>query len=289
MALRPVRSATITFGLVSIPVRFYTATSSKDISFNLLHAECSGRVNRRWWCSREERIVEQNELTRGFEISKGRYVTFSDSEIEALQAEENRALEITEFVSLDQVDPVFYERSWFLGPGDGGNRTYALLASAMRKQGKVALARWISGNREHLVLLRPYREGLILHTMYYDDEVRDFSDLDVSEPEVREKELRLAEMLIDELTEEAFEPARYRDEYRARLLGKIESKAAGEQIVVEPGEPEKVAEVVDIMEALQRSLGETAKRRPAKRAPAREKAASKKAAPAAKRARRRVS
>ncbi|MGA7617129.1 MAG: Ku protein [Thermoanaerobaculia bacterium] len=278
MALRPTRSATITFGLVSIPVRFYTATRQEDISFNLLHQECGTRVNRKWWCAQHERIVDNDDLIRGYEISKGRYVTFSDEELKALESGGDRALEITEFVSLDQVDPVFFEKSYFLGPADGASRTYALLATALRDEGKVALARWVHSNREQLVLLRPYENGLILHTMYYADEVRDFGRLEIPETEVREKELRLATMLIGELTEKEFDPLRYHDEYRARVLEQIEAKAAGQEIITQPQEAEKVADVVDIMEALRRSLGEAKPegRRGAKRAPSRKRSKTEK-------------
>ncbi len=267
MALRPLRSATITFGLVSIPVKFYTANSSEDISFNLIHESCGSRINRKYWCPEHEKIVESDELIRGYQLSRGKFVTFTDEEIKSLETDDDRALEITEFLDLDQIDPVHFEKAYFLGPATGGNKTYSLLSAAMRKQGKVALARWISGHREHLVLLRTYESGLILHTMYYADEVRDFGALDLDEAGVKDKELKLAEMLINELTEKKFDPLRYRDEYRTRLIERIEAKSKGEDILVEPEEEERGGEVVDIMEALRRSLEGT--RGAAKRAPAR--------------------
>lgn len=276
MALRPIRSATITFGLVAIPVKFYTATRQEDISFNLLHQSCGSRVNRKYWCPVDERQVEWDELIRGYQFSRGKYVTFTDEELEALETDDNRALEITEFLDLDQIDPVYFERPYFLGPGEGGGKTYHLLASAMRKQGKVALARWVSNNREHLVILRPYENGIILHTMYYADEVRDFGAIPIPEDAVREKELKLAEMLINELTEKKFDPLAYKDEYRVRLLERIEAKAKGKDIITEREEEEEAGEVIDIMEALQRSLeGKGAGRRGARReeASSRERAA----------------
>jgi DNA end-binding protein Ku len=253
MAPRPLRTATITFGLVAIPVKFYTATSSEDIAFNMLHRECGSRVNRKLWCPEHERMVEQDELIKGYQISKGRYVTFEREEIEALEADEDRALEITEFVQLDEIDPIYFEKTYYLGPGNGGGKTYRLLSAAMKKQGKVALARWIANSREHLVLLRPFRDGLLLHTMYYADEVRDFGALEIDETEVGDKEIRLAEMLIDELSEEHFDPLRYKDEYRMRLIDRIEAKTRGEVIVAET-KAEPTGEVIDIMEALRRSL-----------------------------------
>jgi DNA end-binding protein Ku len=259
--------------LVNIPVRFYTATKSEDVHFNLLHESCGTRVNRKWWCPYHEEIVGSDELIRGYAISKNKYVTFTDEEIEALETDDNRALDITEFLDLQQIDPVFFEKAYFLGPAPGGGKTYKLLAQAMKKQSKVALARWVSANREHLIIIRPFEEGLILHTMYYADEVRDFAAVEKEDAPVKEKEVKLAEMLIDELTEKKFNPLQYKDEYRERLMDRIRDKSKGKPIVSEEKEEEeKGGEVIDIMEALRRSL--EGGRAPAKRAPA----------PAAKRA-----
>jgi len=254
MALRPLRNATITFGLVAIPVRFYTATKSEDVHFNLLHESCGTRVNRKWWCPYHEKIVSSDELIRGYAISKNKYVTFTDEEIEALETDDNRALDITEFVDLSEIDPVFFEKAYFLGPAPGGGKTYHLLATAMKDQNKVGVASWVSAGREHLVVLRPYEEGLILHTMYYADEVRDFSAIDTEHAKINEKEVKLAEMLIDELTEKKFNPMQFKDEYRQRLLERIRAKAQGKTIVAEEKEEKKAGEVIDIMEALRRSL-----------------------------------
>ena len=254
MALRPLRNATITFGLVSIPVRFYSATSSEDIHFNLLHESCGTRVNRKWWCPHHEKIVSSDELIRGYAVTKNKYVTFTDDEIETLETDDNRALDITEFVDLGQIDPVFFEKAYFLGPAPGGGKTYHLLATAMKDQNKVGVARWVAAGREHLVVLRPFEHGLILHTMYYADEVRDFSAIDLERAPVKEKEVKLAEMLINELTEKEFNPLQYKDEYRQRLMDRIRAKAHGKTIVAEEREEEKAGEVIDIMEALRRSL-----------------------------------
>jgi len=257
MALRPLRNATITFGLVSIPVRFYTATKSEDVHFNLLHESCGSRVNRKWWCPHHEKIVDSDELIRGYALSKNKYVTLTDEEMETLETDDNRALDIVEFLTLDQIDPVFFEKAYFLGPGPGGGKTYKLLATAMKKEGKVALARWVASGREHLVVIRPFEDGIILHTMYYADEVRDFSAIDAEGGGAsREKEVKLAEMLINELSEKKFNPLQFKDEYRERLLDRIRAKSRGKAIVSEePEEEEKGAEVIDIMEALRRSLG----------------------------------
>jgi DNA end-binding protein Ku len=254
MALRPLRNATITFGLVSIPVRFYSATKSEDIHFNLLHESCGTRVNRKWWCPYHEKIVSSDELVRGYAVSKNKYVTFTDEEIETLETDDNRALDITEFVDLGQIDPVFFEKAYFLGPAPGGGKTYHLLSTAMKDQNKVGVARWVAAGKEHIVVLRPFEDGLILHTMYYADEVRDFGAIDLERAPVKEKEVKLAEMLINELTEKKFDPLRYKDEYRQRLMDRIRAKAKGKAIVAEEREEEKTGEVIDIMEALRRSL-----------------------------------
>lgn len=272
MALRPLRNATISFGLVNIPVRFYTATKSEDVHFNLLHESCGTRVNRKWWCPHHEKIVEADELVRGYALGKNKYVTLTDEEIDALETDDNRSLDIVEFVDLSQIDPLFFEKAYFLGPAAGGGKTYKLLAQAMKKQKKVAVARWVAANREHVVVLRPFENGLILHTMFYADEVRDFAAIDMEDAvPVREKEVSLAEMLIDELTEKKFDPLQFKDEYRERLLERIRSKSHGKAIVSEEREEPRGGEVIDIMEALRRSLqgGAAApKRAPAKRAPA---------------------
>src|SRR5437016_10275669 len=255
MALRPLRNAMISFGLVSIPVRFYTATKSEDIHFNLLHASCGTRVNRKWWCPYHEKIVDSEELIRGYAVTKNKYVTFTDEEMEVLETDDNRALDITEFVDIKEIDPVFYEKAYFLGPAPGGGKTYKLLASAMKKESKVAVARWVAAGKEHLVVIRPFENGLILHTMFYADEVRDFASIDLEDTAVREKEVQLAEMLINELTEEKFNPMAFKDEYRERLLERIREKARGKTIVVvERDVDEATGEVVDIMDALRRSL-----------------------------------
>jgi len=269
MALRPLRNATISFGLVSIPVRFYTATKSEDIHFNLLHASCGTRVNRKWWCPHHEKIVSADELVKGYAISKSKYVTFEEGEIETLETDDNRALEISEFLDLGQIDPVFFEKAYFLGPAPGGGKTYKLLAEAMKKQNKVALARWVAAGREHLTILRPYEHGLVLHTMFYADEVRDFGAIDVEASRVSEKEVKLAEMLINELSEKKFNPLQYKDEYRARLLDRIKAKSKGKAIVAEEREEEQGGEVIDIMEALRRSLGSGGAASTRRRSPAR--------------------
>ena len=183
------------------------------------------------------------------------------------ETDDNRALDIVEFVDLSEIDPLFFEKAYFLGPAPGGGKTYKLLSTAMKKENKVTVARWVASGKEHVVVLRPFEKGLILHTMYYADEVRDFDAIDLEDAPVREKEVQLAEMLINELSEDKFNPLQFKDEYRERLLDRIKAKSHGKAIVAEEKEPEKGGgEVIDIMEALRRSL-EGGRRAP-KRAPA---------------------
>lgn len=273
MALRPLRNATITFGLVSIPVRFYTATKSEDVHFNLLHESCGSRVNRKWWCPHHEEIVASDELIRGYAITKNKYVTFTDEEIDTLETDDNRALDIVEFVDLSEIDPVFFEKTYYLGPAPGGGKTYKLLSTAMKKENKVGVARWVASGKEHVVVLRPFEKGLALHTMYYADEVRDFGAIDLEDAPVRDKEVQLAEMLINELTVDKFNPLQFKDEYRGRMLDKIKAKSHGKAIVAEEREPDQGGEVIDIMDALRRSL-EGGRHSP-KRAPAAKRTATK--------------
>src|SRR5437763_6614706 len=279
MALRPLRNAMISFGLVSIPVRFYTAKKSEDIHFNLLHSSCGTRVNRKWWCPYHEKIVDSDELIRGYAVTKNKYVTFSPEEMEVLETDDNRALDITEFVDISEIDPVFYEKAYFLGPAPGGGKTYKLLATAMKDQSKVAVARWVAAGKEHLVVIRPFENGLVLHTMFYADEVRDFGAIDRESTKISDKEVNLAEMLINELTAGKFNPLAFKDEYRERLLERIRAKARGTTIVAEEREEEETGgEVVDIMEALRRSLekGRAPAAAPARRRRAPKRAAAKK-------------
>src|SRR5678816_4186689 len=212
-------SGTISFGLVSIPVRLYTAASSANVSFNQLHGVCGSRIRQQIFCPTCNRTVERSELVRGYEFAKDQYVQVKDEELKALEGEASKIIDIAEFVPLDQVDPIYFEKTYYLGPDKGGEKPYRLLADAMEKSDRVALATFVMRGKESLVLIRPAQDGLMLHTMYFADEVRDFGEIEKGKSvKLREGELDLAERLIGELSHDEFKPEQYADHYRNRVL-----------------------------------------------------------------------
>jgi DNA end-binding protein Ku len=269
MAKRSIGSGTITFGLVSIPVKLYVATHSEQLSFNLLHAACGTRVRQQFYCPHHKRVVERGELVKGLPVSKNRYVRFTGKDLDALEAEANRAIDIQEFVPLESVDPIYFEDSHYLGPEDGAEKPYRLLAEAMRDASKGGLAQFTHHGKEHLVLIRALDAGLVLHSMYYADEVRSMREaVGTAGPRPRSNELAMAERLIEQLSTKAFDPERYEDRYRERLKKAVARKRKGEEITAAEPE-EKPGKVIDLMDALKASLekrGGTGRRRSAARA-----------------------
>ena len=254
MPARSVGSGTVSFGLVSIPVRFYVATHSENPSFNLLHQPCGSRIRQQIFCPRCERTVERSELVKGYEVNKDQYATFTDDELKALETAASSSIDIQEFVPLADVDPVFFENTHYLGPDKGGEKAYHLLADAMRERAVVALAQHVTRGKERLVLIRPMEKGLAVHTLYYADEVRSFDDIVLGDAgKRRDGEMKLAQQLIGELTAESFEPDQYRDHYRDRLREVVERKVAGEEMTITAAAPPR-AQVIDLMEALKQSL-----------------------------------
>ncbi|MCW5892212.1 MAG: Ku protein [bacterium] len=277
MPARAIGSATVSFGLVSIPVRLYVATHSETPSFNLIHGECRSRIKQQIWCPRCERVVERRELVKGREVQKDQYVLFTDEELKRLEAAASQALDIQEFVPLAEVDPVYFENTNYLGPDKGGEKAYQLLAQAMRETGMVALAQHVTRGKEHLVLIRPLGDGLALHTLYYADEVRPFTDVDKGAPAaVKPAEVSLARQLVEQLAAEHFAPEQYRDHWRDRLEEITRQKVEGQEITV-PEEPAERGQVIDLMEALKQSLArESAPVRSPARVAAKHRAASQK-------------
>jgi DNA end-binding protein Ku len=255
MAARPVAAGSISFGLVSIPVKLYTATRPKAVSFNLLHAKDKSRIQQKIYCPVDDAIIDRSELVRGYQIEKGVYVTFTDEELEKLEAQQDHSVEITEFLPLAQVDPIFFESSYHLGCSPESARAYRLLADAMTKSQRVALAHFTMRNKEHLVIVRPYEGGLMLHTMYYQDEVVSGVEVDRGEnAKTTDRELTLAQRLIDDLTQKKFDPSKYTDNYRERVLEAAQRKVQGEEAVI-TGPPEQPrGKVIDLMSALKASL-----------------------------------
>jgi DNA end-binding protein Ku len=254
MASRPVGNGNISFGLVSIPVKLFTATRPRSVSFNLLHGKDLSRIQQKIYCPVDDAIIDRSELVRGFEVEKGRFVTFTDEELKAMEAHNEHSIEITEFLPIEKVDPVYFEESYYLGSEANAAKAYRLLADAMAETKRVALGRFTMRGKEHLVMIRPSGKGLMLHTIYYADEVRPIEDVDqaTNEP-AKVAELTLAKRLIDELTEKEFEPSKYHDNYRERVVEAAQRKVAGQE-VTEPSPERPRGQVIDLMAALKASL-----------------------------------
>ncbi len=253
MGARAISSGTISFGLVSIPVKLYTAAASEQVRFNMLHRKCGGRLKMQYYCPVDDEVVERGDIVKGFEYARGQYVRFDDEELKSLEAEKSNSIEIVEFVPLDTFDLVQVERSYYLGPDKGGDKAYRLLGEAMKSKDRVAVGRWASRGKEQLVVIRPYRDGLLFHQLYYADEVRVFDDIDTGATfQFSEVERELAQKLIDQLSSDELQADKYRDAFRERVQQAVDQKVAGEQVTVAPEAPR--AHVIDLFEALKQSL-----------------------------------
>ena len=274
MAARSIASLTVSFGLVSIPVRLFSATeSSKAISFNMLHKGCGSRLKQQYLCLKEEIPVAREDMVKGYEFAKDQYVIFTPEELKAMEETGTHMAEITEFVPLETVDPVYFDKAYYLAPDKGGNKPYALLAKALRESDRCALGRWAARGKQYIVMIRAVEKGLVMQQLLYKDEVRSIDEVEIPETEVKDAELKLAKQLIDAQTVEAFDPAQYKDEVRARIEKAIEQKVEGQEITMTEA-PEASAQVIDLMEALRASL----EQKPAMAAPAKsEKAEAPKA------------
>ena len=251
----------VSFGMVSIPIKLYTATDSKDVSFNLLHGKCHTRIKQQRYCPACDVVVEWNDVVRGYEYGPDNYVVMEESDFEKVPVSTTRTIDITQFVQLDEVDPIHYDRSYYLEPDAVGVKPFALLRETLMRTGRVALAKVSLRQKEQLCILRPYANTLALETMYYPDEIRSTEELTIpgEETTVSDRELDMARSLVDMLTAE-FDPSQYRDEYRQALLGVIEKKAAGQEVARPKA---AVGKVTDLMEALRASIEATKKERAA--------------------------
>jgi DNA end-binding protein Ku len=256
MAARATASGTISFGLVSIPVKLYTATQSKAVRFNMLDPKSHSRVKQQYVSAATGEKLERADLVKGYEYARDQYVVFSEDELKALEAKSDRTIEIEEFVPFDRVDPLYFEKSNLLGPDKGGQKAYKLLVEAMKQAGMVAVGRFATRGRQQLVLIRPMEAGLVLHGLYYADEVRSFDDIEFGDPvKLKEGELDLAEQLIEQLARPDFDPGRYEDGYRQAVLEAVDRKVAGEEVVAPPPEEER-EQIIDLVAALKQSLAE---------------------------------
>jgi DNA end-binding protein Ku len=281
MAARPISSATISFGLVSVPVSLYSATeSTSKITFNWLHKECGSRVKQQYFCPQDEAVVERDDLVKGYEIAKGQFVLFTPDELKAIEAKASNTIEITEFVPFDQVERLYMDKVYYLGPSKGGERAYRLLADAMRETGLSAVAKYAARGKQYLVMVRPQGDGLALEQLAYAHEVRSFDEVEIPDTKVKKEELKLAVQLIKQGASKKFDPAKYTDEVRDKQLEMIQDKVDGKDITQAPQE-EPQTQIIDLMEALKKSLakeGAGGERKPARRAEPKKKAARRKKA-----------
>jgi len=255
MPAHSIGSANISFGLVSIPIKMFTAASAGGVSFNQLHPKCGGRIKQQQICPTCNEVVERGSLVKGYEFAKDQYVQFTDDELKALEGEASRMIDIAEFVPLEQVDPIYFEKTYYLGPDKGGEKAYRLLADTMKGSSRVALAKYVMRGKENLVLIRASGNGLMLHTMFFADEIRDFSEVDKGEnAKLKPGEMELAQRLVNELASDKFAPEKYADEYRTRVLEAVEQKVEGKQVTSLAPQAQR-AQVIDLMDALKQSLG----------------------------------
>jgi DNA end-binding protein Ku len=247
----------LTFGLVSLPVKLFSAARGESVSFNQLHKSDHSRVKQVLFCQVEDKPVPRSELVKGYEYEKDKYVVIDDEDVKKAAPPTARTMEILEFVKTDEVDPVYMESSYYMAPDEAGEKPYALLFEGLRRTGYVALAKIAMHNREHIVIIRPGANGMILHTMYYADEVRKVEEFRTDTTLIKDKEVDLARMLIESLAA-PFEPDKYKDTYRENLMTMIKAKVEGKELVEAPT-AERLAPVVDIMEALKMSLAQAKK------------------------------
>jgi DNA end-binding protein Ku len=258
-APRSIGSLTVSFGLVAIPVKLFTATQSQNaISFNMLHKTCGSRLKQQYICIKEGTVVERDEMVKGYEFAKDQYVMFTPEELKALEEVGTHTIDITEFVPLETVDPVFFDKAYYLAPDKGGPKPYALLTRALRDSGRCALGRWAARGKQYIVMLRPVEDGLVMQQLLYAAEVRPISEIEIPKADVRDAELQLARQLIEQGAADAFDPSAYKDEVKARIEAAVQKKVEGQEIAVSEAPPEGGAQVIDLMEALRASLGKKA-------------------------------
>lgn len=259
MAARSIADLSLSFGLVSIPVKVYSATqTSGEVHFHLLHKKCGSRLKQQYKCIKEDVVVERSEMVKGYEFADDQYVTFTDEEIKQLEEKTTYTVEIVAFIPLTAIDPLYYDKAYYLAPDKRGARPYTLLLEGMRQTGRCALARWIWKGKQYTVQVRPGADGLVLQQLRYADEVRSMKELDIEITDVKQPELELAKQLIGQITEEKYDPAAYEDEVKKKIEAAIDQKISGKQITFAE-EPERGGgKVIDLMDALRASLAKKA-------------------------------
>lgn len=268
MPPRPIASASISFGLVSVPVSLYSASeSSATVSFNMLHKTCGSRLKQQYICPQEGGVVEKDEIAKGYEFSKGQYVTFTPEEIKALDEKATNSIDIAEFVPLDAVDRMYLDKVYYLGPDKGGDRAYRLLGEALKVTGRAAVGQYSARGKQHLVLVRPLDGVLVMEQLHYPAELKPVAEVPHPEAPVKDVELALARQLIEQSSTDEFRPENYRDTVRERVLDAIQRKVEGQEITADAAPPE--TKIIDLMDALKASLAKkgatTDQMKPAKR------------------------
>jgi DNA end-binding protein Ku len=280
MAARSIGNGTLSFGMVSIPIRMYSAgESSSAVSFNMLHDKCKSRLKQQYICPKDNEIVTREHTVKGYEFAKDQYVSFTVEELKAMEEEAQKAIEITEFVPAAKVDPVYFDGAYYLGPDKGGEKAYKLINEAMKQTGRAALAKWAARGKQYLVLIRPVGNGLVMQQLLYKDEVRPISEVPIEEAELKDSELKLAVQLVEQIANDEFKPENYEDEVRKRYHEAIQRKVEGQEVITAAEAP-KGAQIIDLMEALKASLA--AKGAGSAPAPAKDEAKSAKPAASGK-------
>ena len=256
MPARSIGNATISFGLVSVPVNMYSSAESKaSVSFNMLHKKCGGRLKQQYICPKDNNeVVERTDTVKGYEFAKDQYVILSTDELKALEEKATGMIDVIEFVPLAQVDREYLEKVYYLGPDKGGDRAYRLLVAALQETGRAALGQFAARGQQHLILLRPLNGVLVMEQLHYADEVRPTSEVTIPEGEVKPMELALAKQLIEQTTNEKFEPEKYRDTVRERVLETIQQKIDGQDITSIESVVDGGTRIIDLMDALKASL-----------------------------------
>ena len=264
-AARSIGSLTVSFGLVAIPVKLFTANqSSNAISFNLLHKADGSRLRQQYICQKDGAVVERDDMVKGYEFAKDQYVRFTPEEIKAMEEAGSHAVEISEFVPIESIDPVYYDKTYYLAPDKGAAKPYALLTEALKQAGRCGVGRWAARGKGYLVILRPIGDVLAMQQLHYAADVRRASEVEIPKPEVKPAELKLAQQLIDAQTAEKFDPDAYKDEVRERIEAAIKKKVEeGQEITMAEPAPPGEGKVIDLMEALRASLEKRGKARDA--------------------------
>ncbi len=265
MAARSIANATISFGLVSVPVNIYSSSETKaSVSFNMLHKKCNGRLKQQYICPKDDNeVVTRDETVKGYEFAKDQYVVLSPEELKALEEKATSTIDVMEFVPLSTVAREYVSKCYYLGPDKGGDRAYRLLSAAMKESGKAALGQYAARGQQHLVLLRPLDGRLVMEQLHYADEVRSPDEVPMPEGNVKDTELKLALLLIEQTSNETFEPAKYKDTVRERVLETIQQKIDGQDITSDVAPSNGGDKILDLMEALKASLAKAAPEAPA--------------------------